>query len=369
MSQRRALGAGGLGLALFAVGLLFGIEALLVPAIGLLGLTILGGLWVWASWRTTTLRRARGAARIVEGDEYPLGIEIGRRIPIAGGELTDPVLEQPVAVGPRRPKAIVTGVRFSRRGRHRLDSTRLTLRDPLGLWQAELRTPAAGELLVLPRVELVSMPGVEPVGAGAGAGQSMLDATSTGGREARAVEFEIDGLRPYRHGTPASRIHWPSVARGGEMVERRLVAGSDAAPLIVLDSDGAPDLESLDAAVRATASLCVHLARHGGCAVLLPGERRPTLLDTRLRRWPAVHAALALVEPGRSAPRGRGLGRGRYVFWVSGGARSAADHALTRIGPSGGVVVAPRDGAHAAFEVAGCTASAWGSRRSVKAAA
>ena len=90
----------------------------------------------------------------------------------------------------------------------------------------------------------------------------------------------------------------------------RLVAGSDAAPLIVLDSDGAPDIESLDAAVRATASLCVHLARSGGCAILLPGERRPTLLDGRLRRWPAVHAALALVEPGRMAPRGRGLREG-----------------------------------------------------------
>ena len=25
---------------------------------------------------------------------------------------------------------------------------------------------------------------------------------------------EVDGLRPYRPGTPASRIHWPALARG-----------------------------------------------------------------------------------------------------------------------------------------------------------
>lgn len=368
MSSRRAAGAGALGLGLLAAGLILGIAALLVPAIGLIGLTILGGAWVWTSARTTTLERARGAARIVEGDEYPLRISIGRRIPIAGGELTDPVLERPVPVGPRRPETIASEVRFPRRGRHRLDSTRLALRDPLGLWRIELTTPPAGELLVLPRVEPVSMPGVDPVGAGAGAGQSMLDATSTGGREARAVEFEIDGLRPYRHGTPASRIHWPSVARGGEMVERRLVAGSDAAPLIILDSDGAPDIESLDAAVRATASLCVHLARNGGCAILLPGERRPTLLDGRLRRWPAVHAALALVEPGRMAPRGRGLGRGRFVLWVSGGARQAAERSLARIGAAGGVVVSPLDRGRGVFEVAGCTATP-GARRAVRVAA
>ena len=87
MNSRRAAGAGALGLGLLAAGLLLGIAALLVPAIGLIGLTILGGAWVWISARTTTLERARGAARIVEGDEYPLRISIGRRIPIAGGEL------------------------------------------------------------------------------------------------------------------------------------------------------------------------------------------------------------------------------------------------------------------------------------------
>ena len=45
----------------------------------------------------------------------------------------------------------------------------------------------------------------------------------------------MDGLRPYRPGSPASRIHWRTVARSGEMYEKRFVAGADAAPLIVLD--------------------------------------------------------------------------------------------------------------------------------------
>ena len=58
------------------------------------------------------------------------------------------------------------------------------------------------------------------------------------------------------------------------MIERRLVAGLDAAPLVVLDATRPPSEEALDAAVRAAASLCIHLARAGGCAILLPGERR-----------------------------------------------------------------------------------------------
>ena len=50
------------------------------------------------------------------------------------------------------------------------------------------------------------------------------------------------------------------------------------------------------AAVRACASLAVHLARHGGCALLLPGDRRPVTLDPELAGWPHLHARLALVS-------------------------------------------------------------------------
>ena len=87
--------------------------------------------------------------------------------------------------------------------------------------------------------------------------------------DASLAELEIDGLRPYREGAPASRIHWPTVARRGEILERRLVAELDAAPLIVVDPSAPSGEEDLDKAVRAAASLCVHLAREGGCAVLL----------------------------------------------------------------------------------------------------
>ena len=89
---------------------------------------------------------------------------------------------------------------------------------------------------------------------------------------------DMDGLRPYRVGTPASRIHWPAVARGHGLIERRLQADGDSRPLVVLDARlPGPDAQSelLDAAVRAAASLVLELARRGGCGLLLPGEQRP----------------------------------------------------------------------------------------------
>ena len=88
---------------------------------------------------------------------------------------------------------------------------------------------------MLPRVEPVTAPGSGGAGAGTDAGLGAAPSLSGRRLDASAAELEIDGLREYREGAPASRIHWPSVARHGEMLERRLVAELDSAPLIVLD--------------------------------------------------------------------------------------------------------------------------------------
>ena len=174
-------------------------------------------------------------------------------------------------------------------------------------------------------------------------------------REARAVEFEVDGLRPYRAGSPASRIHWPAVARSGEMHERRILAGAEATPLVALDAEDPADLEALDRAVRAAASLCVHLAPVAGCGVLLPGSRAPAMLDSRLRAWPALHARFAVVgsgAPTRLPSRSAGL-RGS-VFWVT--AREPGALAAPRMTGAGKhyLVSAFEPTAPASFEVAGC---------------
>ena len=79
------------------------------------------------------------------------------------------------------------------------------------------------------------------------------------------------------------------------MLERRLTADADSAPLVILDATRPPSEEALDRAVRAAASLCVHLGRRSGCALLLPGDRRPTALAHDMAAWPALHARLALV--------------------------------------------------------------------------
>jgi hypothetical protein len=185
---------------------------------------------------------------------------------------------------------------------------------------------------------------------------------------AHAAELELDSLRPYRPGSPASRIHWPTVARTGEMIERRLIADVDLRPLVVVDPRRPASEEALDMAVRAAASLTVHLARAGGCALLLPGDRRAADVEPDLRAWAPLHARLALLEAEDGAPVAARVERSGAVFWVAAGA-SAAPAGLSRAAAAARYLVtpAPTGGARVEFTVAGCSVQRV-SRRATRAA-
>jgi uncharacterized protein (DUF58 family) len=360
----RAVPIAGLGLVLVLTGMAFASPSLVVPGAALAVLAVAGVGWTELAARGAAVSRARGPVRIVEGDSYPLRLRLRRGIvPPPGGELEDPLFDAPVSVGPLRPREVDVAFRMPRRGRFRLGGGSWTIRDPLGLHSRRVEAPPAGELLVLPRIEPVTTGGFGVAGLGAGSA-SAGDEGAAAIREARAVEFEVDGLRPYREGSPASRIHWPAVARSGEMYERRMVAGAEAVPLVVLDAERPDDEEALDRAVRAAASLCVHLAAATGCSLLLPGHHAPSPLDQRLRAWPALHARLALVaggvptlSPGRMARRGS-------VFWVTGGSAARAVGLARSFGPGPHYAVTAAEPAGAvSFRVAGCSAVPIGSVR------
>jgi uncharacterized protein (DUF58 family) len=345
----------------------FDSPSLLVPGLALTALGLLLPAWVEAVRRLARIEAAPGPAQLVEGDPYPLRVQVRTGpLPAPGGELRSPLLAQPLQIGPGRRSAAVDAV-VERRGRRQVGPLTVAFRDPLGLRTAAAGPASAGDVLVLPRVEPLvaaradggsggfSLAGYDPAGAG-----SLLDAA--------AVDFEIDGLRPYREGSPASRIHWPAVARTGEMVERRLVAGATSMPLVILDASRPASAELLDAAVRAAASLSVHLARAGGCALLVPGSGRPVEIDETLSAWPHMHARLALVEAGESALAATRVARGGAVFWVSGNPAGEASRDLGRVTARERWLVspAPLHGIDAAFTVAGCHGQLLAGRRGAR---
>jgi uncharacterized protein (DUF58 family) len=357
----RALGAALLGgvMSLAASG--FDEPSLYVPGLALLVLGTGSWLWVGLAAQGAGITRMPGPSTVEEELPYPVRLELSRGlVRPPGGELEEPLLGRPLRLTRRTPRRIRVDVRFARRGRRGLEGARLTIRDPLGLASREMRSDPA-EVLVLPRIEPL---GVDAAGVTSGLGREASRLS------AHAAELELDSLRPYRDGAPASRIHWPTVARRGEMVERRLIADVDLRPLVVVDPRRPPTEEALDMALRAAASLCVHLAASAGCSLLLPGDRRAADIEPDLRSWPPLHARLALVEADDAAPVMGRIERAGAVFWVAAGA----------VGPPAGIARAaaalrflvtpiPLPGQRPEFTVAGCGVHRLGRRGAGRVAA
>jgi uncharacterized protein (DUF58 family) len=340
-----------LGAALTLAGLGFGLTASLVCGLALLALAVGAVAWVELATIRGRLERERGPMRLEETEPFPLRISLRRALlPPPGGELIDPLLDRSIPVGPRWRQVVRREVWLEHPGRRHLAPARLVVRDPLGLWQRELDSGEVGELVVLPRIDPVrwSGPGAEANSQSAGSGKAS-DATS---RRGALAQFEVDGLRPYRDGSPASRIHWPAVARTGQMIERRLVAGGEPRPLVVFDPRGGDDAQR-ERAMRAAASLCVELARSGGCELLVPGERRPLTIDPALRAWPEAHVRIAASDPNSGPMLPAGV-RGAALLWVTAG--SSLPRSLRRLRP-GSFLITPSGSRRAAsFRVSGCFA-------------
>jgi uncharacterized protein (DUF58 family) len=200
-------------------------------------------------------------------------------------------------------------------------------------------------VLVLPRIEAVRAPS-DGGEMAAGHARAALIA---------AAETEIDGLREHVEGTPASRIHWPSVARGAGLMERKLISETDSRPLVVLDPRAPASPEALDAAVRAAASLCVHFARRRGCALLLPGDRRATVVEPDLLGWPQAHVRLALMEEHTGPALASAQNRRGLVVYVAARVVDRPPRGLGRT-PGGCLLVMPGGiaGRRPVLQVAGC---------------
>ena len=260
--MRRAAAVVVAGLALILIALMFEAAPLFVPGVAITLLGVVAPVWVVLAARGASIERTLDTERVIEEEPIEATIEV-RRGPwgLPGGAVLDPIVGEPVSI--RRSMSIVSGASsasvriiasFPRRGVRRLEPPTLVVSDALELARVVRGSPSpAQELLVLPRTERVTwVPG---------AGEKWRRASGAAPVEPFGAT-EVDGLRPYRQGTPASRIHWPALARGAGLLERRLRADTETRPLVVVDArtDGPADPpEHLDAAVRAAASLVLEL--------------------------------------------------------------------------------------------------------------
>jgi uncharacterized protein (DUF58 family) len=361
MEVRRSAGAVLAGAALILTAYMFDAAPLFVVGVAFALLGVAAPAWVWLSAEGASVERSLEAARVVEGDPLKARLELrGGPLGLPAGEVSDPLAGAPLRLPRGKRATIKITARFERRGVRRFEPPVLRLHDPLEL-ALRRRTVVAPdqEILVLPRTEPVNWTqrgGESAIGAAARARAEMLAAV------------EVDGLRPYRPGTPASRIHWPALARGA----------GDTLPLVVLDARGSGPEELLDQAVRAAASLTLALARAGGCRLLLPGDRRAIAVEPDLASWPLAHTRLALVEGGPAvrapSPTGIRLALGPLLYLTP----QSLDRLPSTVGRQAvaGLVVLVMPAALAgsgrgqpSFSVSGCVGYVVGSGRRASAAA
>jgi len=304
----RAAGVLCLGIVLCAVAGAFAAGSLWVSGLALVLLAVAAPVWVSVAWQGSLVRRRLDRQVVQEGEPVTVTIELHRGalpLPLPGGTLVPWPGGEPMAP-PRAGGLVERELTLAGRGRHVLGPACLRVTDPLALCELR-RCSAPLEVLVLPRVEPVNHMALRGAGLLEGRGRTSA---------APPAALELDTLRAHRPGTPASRIHWPAVARTGVLLERRFVDDDDRRPLVVVDTTNPQSSQDLDSALRAAASLCVHLARQGGVSVLLGEDRRPTRLGPDLRGWTQLHTRLALLPAGAAPASVRGRSPGA-LLWVS----------------------------------------------------
>jgi len=327
------------GLALCLLAGAFAVSPLYVPGVAILLVSLAAVTSVGAAAAMTRVKVELQEDRVEEGSPVAVTISTqGWPASFAAAELR---------LGPRGAWMPLRGARRaagftlrpSGRGRRPIGPAAVRFHDPFSISSRRVSSNAP-ELLVLPRVEPIPRARLE----------QLLGLAAP--RAAGVAGMGVDGLRPYRPGAPATRIHWLTVARTGSLIERNL--DEDAARqrvLVVLDATAPRSGEELDMAVRAAASLAVALAAAVGCAVLLPAERRAHPLGTDLAGWSALHTRLALVASG-VAPRWDAVSA-ELVVWVGPRQPPRAETAGTaRIGCA--VSPLPAPDAPVLFTVAGC---------------
>jgi uncharacterized protein (DUF58 family) len=250
--------------------------ALFALAIGLLLVTLAAGASVAATARRLVVTRSILQREV--GEDQPISVRFQVRRP---GRLPLPVhLEALIDTDRWVPLGEGGGLLqllIGRRGPWQVDPSRLRLRDGLGIVKWPLLVGRPEPLLILPTPDLrVPIP-PRP--------------------DARAADADLDGLEPYVPGTPIGRVHWPALARGAGLQQRRLTAPPGGLPLVVVDTADTSDPRTVDWVARTAAGAILRSAGTGGCRVLLPGDQVATTVTDLTAAWRGVHRRLALLQP------------------------------------------------------------------------
>ena len=300
MPTRRGWVAFGAGVLVWAAARIAGSADLYMLAAGLVALPFLAALFVRWSRVRFEVRRQLSAPRVFPGMRIRVDLTVtnhGRTtssfllledtVPPALGRSARLVVS---GIPPRNEQTVSYMLVPRTRGRYRIGPMTIFLNDPFGLARARLETEVVSDLVVFPEVEPLEPRQLSMQGAGAG---------ETAVRVLQRSAADFYTMREYVTGDDLRRIHWPSVARTGELMIRQDEATRRSAGTLFLDnrsaalgSHGSPAFER---AVSAAASIGVALSRTGFALHLATSESNltPVAEEQLLERLAAVTATRA----------------------------------------------------------------------------
>jgi uncharacterized protein (DUF58 family) len=163
------------------------------------------------------------------------------------------------------------------RGRYGIGPLSVDISDPFGLTRRRLDFDERDELLVTPEIEDLSTPPDPSQGPSFGLSRA---------RQLLRTGQDYYTMREYQEGDDLRRIHWPSVAKTGELMIRQDEATRRANGLVFLDNRqpalGQSHTQAFERAVSAVASVGVLLA-NAGFSLRFATAQMPATLYTRER--------------------------------------------------------------------------------------
>ena len=237
-------------------------------AIGLALLPFIAGLFLRWGTRTVTAARHLSEPRVAPGTRVTVRLDVsyggvGTSSFLLLEDRLPPALGRPArlvvtGVGPRGAHHVSYSIVPQARGRYTIGPLAIDRTDAFGLTRHRVVLDEREELLVTPEIEDLRVP------------SEAASVTSIGSARSRQLLRSGDEyytMRGYQEGDDLRRIHWPSVARTGELMIRQDEASRRASGVIYLDSReamlGQARGAAFERAVSCAASVGVLFARNG----------------------------------------------------------------------------------------------------------
>jgi uncharacterized protein (DUF58 family) len=279
------------GIGLWAAGRVLGSTTLHMVAVGLVVLPFAAALFARWSRQRLRIRRRLSDARVQPGQRVYVELEVENQSPTQTSFL---LVEDrlPAALG-RSARLVISSlhgrdrqrVRYSltprQRGRYTLGPLSVDLSDPFALTKLRVEFDEREELVVAPEVESLTGGPDSPFGLTSGLALA---------KHLFRTGDEFYTMRPYVEGDDLRRIHWPSVARSGQLMIRQDESSRRSTAVLFVDTRdsavGQTHKPCFEKVVSCAASLGVLLMRYGFSVKLattqLPPQRvgEEQLLET-----------------------------------------------------------------------------------------